>query len=162
MFSVEDAAVFFGIRPSSNEMAALAEVPFSKETLKACKDSHVLVAVLGVVIFCYGLLFLLVSLGIVLAMSVITIIILMNDFRSLNGQMPRILHKDAEAYSFSPLQMINWIIIGLNGILIAVVLLCYLTLPGSCSAEGHAEPHGRPPPSLNDFQETHSGNRSEA
>src|SRR5439155_1937245 len=48
IFGVEEAAASFGISPSAKEMVALAEVPFSEETLEACKDSHVLIPVLPI------------------------------------------------------------------------------------------------------------------
>lgn len=45
MFGIEDAIKHFGVNPSKAQLAALGEVPFSEETLKACKGTHVLVAV---------------------------------------------------------------------------------------------------------------------
>jgi hypothetical protein len=45
-FGVEEAIKHFGISPSARELAALAEVPFTEETLAACKDTpHILIAV---------------------------------------------------------------------------------------------------------------------
>lgn len=46
MFGIEDAIKHFGVNPSKAQLAALGEVPFSEETLEACKAAHVLVAVL--------------------------------------------------------------------------------------------------------------------
>ena len=45
MFGIEDAIKHFGVNPSKAQLAALGEVPFSEETLEACKATHVLVAV---------------------------------------------------------------------------------------------------------------------
>jgi len=45
MFGVEQAIAHFGINPSRQQIAALAEIPFSEATLEACKKTHVLVAV---------------------------------------------------------------------------------------------------------------------
>jgi hypothetical protein len=44
-FGVEEAIKHFGVNPSKQQLAYLAEVPFTKEVLKSCKDTHVLVAV---------------------------------------------------------------------------------------------------------------------
>ena len=44
MFGIEDAIKHFGVNPSKAQLAALSEVPFSEETLEACKATHVLVA----------------------------------------------------------------------------------------------------------------------
>lgn len=44
-FGVEEAIKHFGVNPSRRQLAVLGEVPFSDETLTACKDTHVLVAV---------------------------------------------------------------------------------------------------------------------
>ena len=44
MFGIEDAIKHFGVNPSKAQLAALSEVPFSEETLTACKDTHVLLA----------------------------------------------------------------------------------------------------------------------
>lgn len=43
-FGIEDAIEHFKIRPSRTQLAMLADVPFSEATLKACKNTHVLVA----------------------------------------------------------------------------------------------------------------------
>ena len=45
MFGIEDAIKHFGVNPSKAQLAALGEVPFSEETIEACKATHVLVAV---------------------------------------------------------------------------------------------------------------------
>jgi hypothetical protein len=103
-----------------------------------------LIVSVGVVIYCYGLLFLIVSIIIVMCMSFITIVIAMSDFRTLHRNMERVFETDAEAYTFTPLQMINRVVIGVNGLLIVMVLGCYIFLPGSCSAEGHAPPDWLP------------------
>jgi hypothetical protein len=44
-FCVEEAIKHFGVNPSRQQLAYLAEVPFTEEVLKSCKDTHVLVAV---------------------------------------------------------------------------------------------------------------------
>lgn len=44
-FGIEEAIKYFGVNPSRRQLAVLGEVPFSDETLTACKDTHVLVAV---------------------------------------------------------------------------------------------------------------------
>jgi hypothetical protein len=45
VFGVEEAIGYFGVNPSRQQLAALAEVPFSEEVLVACKSTHILVAV---------------------------------------------------------------------------------------------------------------------
>jgi hypothetical protein len=45
MFGIDDAMKHFGINPSTPMLRDLTYVPFSEETLIACKDSHILVAV---------------------------------------------------------------------------------------------------------------------
>jgi hypothetical protein len=45
MFGIEEAIQHFGVNPTKREVAVLSEIPFSEETLEACKDSHVLIAV---------------------------------------------------------------------------------------------------------------------
>lgn len=44
-FGVEEAIKHFGVNPSKQQLAYLAEVPFTEEVLKSVKDTHVLVAV---------------------------------------------------------------------------------------------------------------------
>ena len=44
-FGVEEAITHFGVNPSKQQIAYLAEVPFSEEVLASCKDTHVLAAV---------------------------------------------------------------------------------------------------------------------
>lgn len=44
-FGVEEAIKHFGVNPSRQQLAYLAEVPYSEEALAASKDTHVLVAV---------------------------------------------------------------------------------------------------------------------
>ena len=44
-FGVEEAITHFGVNPSKQQTAYLAEVPFSEEVLVSCKDTHILVAV---------------------------------------------------------------------------------------------------------------------
>lgn len=44
-FGVDEAVKHFGVKPTGDQLAALAQIPFSEETLLECKDSHVLVAV---------------------------------------------------------------------------------------------------------------------
>lgn len=44
-FGIEEAIKYFGVNPTKQQFAALAEIPFSEEVLKSCKDTHVLIAV---------------------------------------------------------------------------------------------------------------------
>jgi hypothetical protein len=44
-FGIEEAIKHFGVNATKQQLAALAEVPFSEEQLSSCKDTHVLVAV---------------------------------------------------------------------------------------------------------------------
>ena len=44
-FGIADVMEQFGIRPTREQLKALADIPYSKATLEACKDTHVLVAV---------------------------------------------------------------------------------------------------------------------
>ena len=44
-FGIEEAIEHFEVNPSKQQIAALAEVPFSEEVLESCKDTHILVAV---------------------------------------------------------------------------------------------------------------------
>lgn len=44
-FGVEEAIKHFGVNPSKQQLAHLAEVPWSEEVLRSSKDTHVLVAV---------------------------------------------------------------------------------------------------------------------
>jgi hypothetical protein len=44
-FGVVEAIKHFGVNPSKQQLAYLAEVPFTEEQLSSCKDTHVLVAV---------------------------------------------------------------------------------------------------------------------
>ncbi|HEY4486734.1 MAG TPA: hypothetical protein VJB70_03300 [Candidatus Paceibacterota bacterium] len=44
-FGVEEAIKHFGVNPSKQQLAYLAEVSFTEEQLSSCKDTHVLVAV---------------------------------------------------------------------------------------------------------------------
>jgi len=44
-FGIEEATKHFGVNATKQQLAYLAEVPFSEEVLKSCKDTHVLVAV---------------------------------------------------------------------------------------------------------------------
>ena len=45
MFGVEEAIQHFGVNPSKQQLAVLAEVPFSEAVLEQCKETHILVAV---------------------------------------------------------------------------------------------------------------------
>ena len=45
IFGVEEAIAHFGVNPSKQQTAYLAEVPFAESVLEACKNTHVLVAV---------------------------------------------------------------------------------------------------------------------
>ena len=45
IFGVEEAIKHFGVNPTKQQLAYLAEVPFAESVLEACKDTHVLVAV---------------------------------------------------------------------------------------------------------------------
>lgn len=44
-FGVEEATKHFGITPTLEELQTLEEVPYSEEELRACKTTHILVAV---------------------------------------------------------------------------------------------------------------------
>lgn len=44
MFGIEEVQKHFGVTPTKQQLAFLAEVPFSDEVLTACKATHVLVA----------------------------------------------------------------------------------------------------------------------
>jgi hypothetical protein len=44
-FGPDDAIKHFGVQATRRQLAALSEVPFSEETLTACKDTHILIAV---------------------------------------------------------------------------------------------------------------------
>ena len=44
-FGVEEAIEYFGVNPTKQQLAVLAEIPFSEAVLQECKDTHVLVAV---------------------------------------------------------------------------------------------------------------------
>jgi hypothetical protein len=44
-FGVEEGMMHFSIDPTERELAALATIPFAPETLTACKDTHLLVAI---------------------------------------------------------------------------------------------------------------------
>ena len=44
-FGVEKAIKHFGVNPTTAQLAALRQVPFSEEVLSSCKDTHILVAV---------------------------------------------------------------------------------------------------------------------
>ncbi len=44
-FGVEEAIAHFGVNPSKQQSAYLAEIPFAETVLEACKNTHVLVAV---------------------------------------------------------------------------------------------------------------------
>lgn len=49
-FGIEEAQKHFGVTPTKAQLGYLAEIPFSEEVLTACKDTHVLVAVLPMTI----------------------------------------------------------------------------------------------------------------
>ncbi len=44
-FGIEEAIKHFGVNPSKQQLAYLAEVPFTEEVLRSCKDTHVLIAI---------------------------------------------------------------------------------------------------------------------
>ena len=44
-FGIEEAVTHFEVKPSKQQISALAEVPFTKEVLESHKDTHILVAV---------------------------------------------------------------------------------------------------------------------
>lgn len=44
-FGIEEAIKHFGVNPSRQQLAYLAEIPFSEPVLKACQKTHILVAV---------------------------------------------------------------------------------------------------------------------
>jgi len=45
MFGIEEAIKHFGVNPSKQQLAYLAEIPWGEEVLESVKDTHVLVAV---------------------------------------------------------------------------------------------------------------------
>jgi hypothetical protein len=45
LFGVEEAIAHFGVNPSKQQSAYLAEIPFAESVLEACKNTHILVAV---------------------------------------------------------------------------------------------------------------------
>ena len=45
MFGIEEAIKHFGVNPSKQQLAVLADVSFTEATLEQCKETHVLVAV---------------------------------------------------------------------------------------------------------------------
>lgn len=51
MFGVKEAVKHFSVSPSTQELAYLADIPFSEETLSACRYSHVLIAIFPLSIF---------------------------------------------------------------------------------------------------------------
>ena len=50
-FGIEEAIRHFGVNPSRQQLAALAEVPFTEATLEECKNTHVLMTVFPLSIF---------------------------------------------------------------------------------------------------------------
>lgn len=50
-FGVEEAMLHFGVNPTPEQLATLAEVPFSPEVLNECKDSYILKAYFSKSIF---------------------------------------------------------------------------------------------------------------
>ena len=44
-FGIEEAIQHFGVNPSRQQLAAIAEVPFTEATLEECQNTHILVAV---------------------------------------------------------------------------------------------------------------------
>lgn len=44
-FGIEEAVKHFGVRPTKEQLDLLENIPFSEETLRRCKETHVLVAV---------------------------------------------------------------------------------------------------------------------
>ncbi len=47
-FGVEEAIEHFGVNLTKNHLAYLAEIPFSEEVLHACRETHVLIAVMRI------------------------------------------------------------------------------------------------------------------
>ncbi len=47
-FGIEEAMKYFKIKPTEAQLAALAHIPFTAETLEVCKHTHVLVSVFPV------------------------------------------------------------------------------------------------------------------
>lgn len=43
-FGIEDAQLHFGVKPTSDDVRELAQVPFSEETLSRSRDTHVLIS----------------------------------------------------------------------------------------------------------------------
>lgn len=50
-FGVEEAIKYFGVNPTSEQLSALSEIPFSEAVLEQARDTHVLVAVFPLSIF---------------------------------------------------------------------------------------------------------------
>lgn len=46
MFGIEEAIQYFGVNPSKQQLAILADVPFIESTLEQCEETHILTAVL--------------------------------------------------------------------------------------------------------------------
>ncbi|MFB3765074.1 MAG: hypothetical protein ACE14P_07480 [Methanotrichaceae archaeon] len=44
-FGIEEAIKYFGVNPTSEQLATLSEIPFSKAVLQQSKDTHILIAV---------------------------------------------------------------------------------------------------------------------
>ncbi len=44
-YDIEDAKKHFGVSPTKGQLAFLTRVPYTEEVLRACKDTHILVAV---------------------------------------------------------------------------------------------------------------------
>jgi hypothetical protein len=50
-FGIEEAIKHFGVNPSREQLALLAEVPFTEEVLRSSKETHVLIAVFPLSVF---------------------------------------------------------------------------------------------------------------
>jgi hypothetical protein len=44
-FGYEEAMKCYDLRPTPKQLSALSEIPFSEETLRECKDTHILIAI---------------------------------------------------------------------------------------------------------------------
>jgi hypothetical protein len=95
---------------------------------------------IGVVVYCFGTMFLLASVLFTIGTIFIFILIWSNDFRSMHSRMKHPFNQKKEPYSFTALGMINGVVMGLNIVIIVLVLISYSLLSGSCSSEVTTHP----------------------
>jgi hypothetical protein len=53
-FGIEDVIECLGMQPTENQIKALERIPFTRELLQACKDTHILIAVFSLSILEIG------------------------------------------------------------------------------------------------------------